>query len=119
MDWISGNIFIRENVLDKAGDKREGHKHNFDYTTIFWQGAFRVRATLPDGRKLDQKFAARGHPRASADGLQSHALIRAGVEHEITALEDNCIFWCVYSHREPQEPHVVSQVQTGWREAYQ
>lgn len=105
MEWASGNIFIRPNPLTKAGDVVQGHAHNFDHTTIVFKGAIRVKRTLTDGSEQVQDFAA-----------PAHCMIVAGVEHEITALVDDTVFWCVYSHREPQGD-VVQDV-TGWHEAY-
>jgi quercetin dioxygenase-like cupin family protein len=106
MEWASGNIFIRPNPLPKAGDQVQGHAHNFDHTTIAFKGAIRVKRTLTDGTVQTVDLVA-----------PAHCLIEAGVEHEITALEDNSVFWCVYSHREPQGD-IVQDV-TGWSEAYQ
>jgi quercetin dioxygenase-like cupin family protein len=102
----SGNIFIRRNPLPKVGDKVDGHTHNFDHTTIVFLGSVRVRATRPDGKIREQVFEA-----------PSHFLVYRDVEHEITALEDNTLFWCVYSHRDPQGR--VVQEWDGWNEAYQ
>lgn len=104
-EWVSGNVFIRPNQLKRVGDKIDGHKHNFDHTTIFFRGRFNVKAKLPDGRVIEREFAA-----------PSHCLIKADVEHEITALEDDSEFWCVYSHRDPQGR--VTEQFTGWEKAY-
>jgi quercetin dioxygenase-like cupin family protein len=104
-EWVSGNVFIRPVSLARAGDVTAGHAHHFDHTTIVLSGGIRVRADLPDGRTIDREFHA-----------PAHCLILAGVEHEITALADDTAYWCVYSHRTPQGE--VSQVYTGWEEAY-
>jgi quercetin dioxygenase-like cupin family protein len=104
-EFISGNVFIRPNRLDRAGDRIAGHTHNFDHTTIFFSGRFRVKATLPDGRVIESEFTA-----------PDHCLIRADATHEIVALDDASEFWCVYSHRDPQGR--VTQVRTGWPDAY-
>lgn len=105
MEWVSGNILIRPNFFGKAGEVIQGHKHNFDHTSFVIKGSVRVRATTPDGRKLDKVFKA-----------GQHFLVLAEVDHEITALEDNTEFFCIYSHRTPQGD-VVQEV-TGWDEAY-
>lgn len=108
MEFISGNIFIRkafEASDTLAGRVLDGHKHNFDHTSFVWRGAVRVRATLPDGTRVEREFHA-----------PSHFLVRADVLHEITALEDGTEFWCVYAHRDPQGE--VVQIATGWPEAY-
>ena len=103
-EWISGNIFIRSNPLNK-GSVIEGHKHNFDHTTIVFKGAVHVSAKLPDGKLIERDFVA-----------PSHFLVKAEVEHTITAIMDDTEFWCVYSHRTPQGD--ISVERTGWGKAY-
>jgi len=105
-EFISGNIFIRPNKCDAIGDQVQGHAHNFDHTTIFFKGAFHVKATLPDGTIREKDFYA-----------PSYALIKKDVIHEITAIEPMSEFWCVYSHRTPQGE--VSEEYDGWAGAYQ
>lgn len=105
MEWVSGNIFIRPNILEKAGEKIQGHTHNFDHTTIFFTGSFHVKAVLPNGKIIERDFHA-----------PSHCLIKADVVHEITALEDKSQFWCVYAHRNAQGD--VVQEYNGWGTSY-
>ena len=102
-EWASGNIYIRPNLLTEAGDRIDGHRHNFDHTTIVFTGAVHVRAVAPDGLVIERDFTA-----------PAHFLVRAEVEHEITATADGTEVWCVYSHRDPQGS--VSQVRTGWED---
>ncbi len=104
-EWISGNVFIRPNELSEKGGKVNGHKHNFDHTTIVFKGSVHVKGVLPNGNVIERDFVA-----------PSHFLVKADVEHEITALEDDTIFWCVYSHRDPQGQ--VSVENTGWGPGY-
>jgi len=104
-EWISGNVFIRPNRLDKVGDRTAGHTHNFDHTTIVFSGAVHVRATLQSGVVIEKDFAA-----------PSHFLVKADVKHEITATQPETVFWCVYAHRDPQGR--VTQQTTGWPDAY-
>lgn len=104
MEWVSGNIFIRPMQFAKAGEKREGHTHNFDHTTVVFKGAVHVKAKLPNGTVIERDFAAPGH-----------FLVKAEVEHEITALADDTEAWCVYSHRNAQGE--VVQEFTGWEDA--
>jgi quercetin dioxygenase-like cupin family protein len=106
MEWVSGNNFIRPNHMKKAGDVIHGHAHNFDHTSICMRGAVRV---VGNGREVVLRSPT------SNDG-QCHILIKAGVEHEITALEDDTVFWCVYAHRTPQGD--IVQEYTGWSDAY-
>lgn len=107
-EWISGSIFIRPNEKMKKGDVIQGHTHNHDHTSFVVSGSVHVHAVCPDGRTIDDDFG-RGC-------LFPHFLVLAGVEHEITALEDGTNFYCIYSHRNPQGE--VSVQKTGWSEAY-
>lgn len=103
MELASGNIFIRPNTLPLAGDLIEGHTHNFDHTTIVFEGAVHVSAVAPDGRTFERDFVA-----------PSHFLVLKDVQHTITAIADNTVFWCIYSHRDPQGD--VVQIATGWED---
>lgn len=104
-EYVSGNIFIRPVKLPAKGDKIHGHKHNFDHTTFVTKGSVHVRATCDEGCEKEQDFKA-----------GQHFLVLANWEHEITALEDNVEFSCIYSHRTPQGEVVLEK--TGWEEAY-
>jgi len=110
MEWVSGNILIRPNKLRKAGDKVDGHKHNFDHTSIVFSGSVSVRAKLSNGQIVERKFGD------GPDCFGRHFLVKADVEHEITALVDYTEFWCIYSHRTPQGD--ITQVFTGWNDPY-
>jgi L-ascorbate metabolism protein UlaG (beta-lactamase superfamily) len=106
MEWVSGNIFIRTAMqMADAGTVNPGHTHQFDHTSIVFTGSVRVNATLPDGRRIERDFQA-----------PAHFLVKAEVEHEITALEDGTTLWCVYSHRTPKGD--VVQDYNGWRNSY-
>lgn len=103
-EWVSGNVFIRPHRLNK-GEAMDGHKHNFDHTTIVFTGSVRVEATLPDGDVVVRQFTA-----------PSHFLVRAEVTHRIESLEKGTQIWCVYSHRNPQGE--IVQDYDGWEESY-
>lgn len=105
MEWVSGNVFIRPMKFEKAGDKRDGHEHNFDHTTIVFRGSVHVTARTPDGSVIERDFKA-----------PAHFLVKADVHHEITALQDDTEAWCVYAHRTSQGD--VVQDYTGWEGAY-
>lgn len=109
MEWVSGNIFIRPNKLERVGDKTPGHTHNFDHTTIVFSGAVHVQAVYPDGTVIERDFGE-----GCAAGR--YFLVKAEVRHEITALVPNTEFWCVYAHRTPQGE--VTLAVTGWEDAY-
>jgi hypothetical protein len=105
---VHGNIFIRPNERMHKGQVIQGHKHNFDHTSFVTDGAVHVKAFLPDGTVLERDFGR---------GYQfRHFLVLAGVEHEITALEDDTNFYCIYAHRNAQGE--VVEEQTGWHGAY-
>lgn len=106
-EYASGNIFLRRVQLRRAGDKVHGHMHAFDHTTFVVRGRVHVDATCDKGcRPKSQDFEA-----------GQHFLVRKDWRHEITALTDDVLFFCIYSHRTPQGE--VVQVATGWREAYE
>lgn len=97
-----GNIFIRRNRMQR-GDVIHGHAHAFDHVSYVTAGAATVKTA-----------GAERTIRATDD--RNYILIRAGVTHAITALEDGTKFDCVYSHRTPQGD--VSFEYTGWDGAY-
>jgi hypothetical protein len=103
-EWVSGNVFIRSHVMGK-GDQIDGHTHHFDHTSIVFTGSVHVRSVHPDGRVVEKDFTA-----------PAHFLVKAGVDHAITAIAEDTNFWCVYSHRDPQGR--ITQEFTGWEEAY-
>lgn len=105
MELIVGNVFVRVNKMAEAGDIVHGHKHNFDHMTLIVRGKVHIRAIKPDGEKIERVFKA-----------GEFCLILANVEHEITALMDDTLFHCIYSHRTPQGD--VVEKYTGWADAY-
>lgn len=105
MEFVSGNVYIRQIPMPKKGMIIHGHTHNFDHTTIIFKGSVHIKAELPNGKIIDKDFKS-----------PSYCLIRAEVKHEITSLEDNTEFWCVYSHRTPKGE--VSIEYNGYDEAY-
>lgn len=109
MEYACGNVFIREMKFEKKGSIVDGHAHNFDHTTYCAKGALLVERLDAKG-----KTEASQELRAS-DGL-NWILIKAGVCHRITALEDGSLGHCIYAHRNPQAE--VVQEYTGWGPAY-
>lgn len=107
MEFIAGNIFVRPMHFEKAGQVIEGHAHNFDHTTYVIRGAIRVETPFEQTRRVVEKRASDGH---------NWLLIRAGVAHKITALEDDTEAHCIYAHRNPQGE--VVQEYDGWTRGY-
>lgn len=79
------NMFVKQMVFRKAGDKEHGHAHCYDHLTLLASGKLRVTAL---GK--DSDFTA-----------PTHIFIKADVEHELTALEDNTVAHCIHAIREP------------------
>jgi hypothetical protein len=119
-EYVSGNIFIRKNIMKHKGDVIQGHTHNFDHTSFVYKGGILVEATTPDGRTIKSIFRSPYHAATDLGDLNlpeggHHFLVKANVVHKITALLDDTEFDCVYSHRTPQGE--VVQVWDGWAEA--
>ncbi len=109
MEFVSGNVFIREMFFEKSEQSRDGHKHNFDHTTYVVRGALRFERLAEDGSITHtiRKRASDGH---------NWVLIKAGVKHRIIAEEDNSLGHCIYSHRNSQGE--IVQEYDGWAEAF-
>lgn len=65
MEFVSGNIYIRERskAFTESGDRVGGHTHNFDHTSIFFGGRWRVRS-------LKRAMQEDGTPVFGNDGKQ-------------------------------------------------
>ena len=120
-EWASGNVYIRA-MGDRhglePGQVIGGHTHNFDHTSIFFNGTWRVkRFSKLEGTEDD--WVIRPGDEFERDG-PFHILIHANCKHEFTFLgsEDGMPgrAWCVYSHRTPQGE--VVQNWNGWTPAY-
>lgn len=85
------NIFSKQMHFLKAGDAEEGHAHSFDHTTLLASGRLRLRAL-----GTDTDFTA-----------PQHIFIKAGVQHELTALEDNTVAYCIHALRDPDNPEKI------------
>lgn len=103
-EFYCGNTMFRPNYL-KLGERCGDHVHNFDHTTFVVKGSVHVKAKHPDGTVEEKDFDA-----------ISWFLVKAETRHEITALEDDTLFVCVYCHRDPQGR--ITQEVTGWEPAY-
>jgi hypothetical protein len=109
MEYVSGNIFIREMAFEKAGDAVAGHTHNFDHTTYISRGSVKIESLDADGNVLKSivKSASMGH---------NWVLIKDDVCHRLTALEDNSMGHCIYAHRNHQGE--IVQAYDGWTPGY-
>ena len=119
MEFVSGNVFIREMRFDAAGDVVEGHAHNFDHTTYVTRGALRIESLRvvkeAEGDKPAEFEVVKTAIKKASEG-RNWVLIKAGVHHRITALEDHSMGHCIYAHQTPQG--TVQQDYDGWESAY-
>lgn len=77
------NLFSRQMHFQKAGDLEHGHRHQFDHLTLLAKGSLRVTV---NGKTTD--FTA------------PHMIyIRAEHEHELVALEDDTVAYCIHALR--------------------
>lgn len=77
------NLWIRQMHFVKAGDRNEGHTHNFDHITLLSKGSVEVDV---EGQKTVFKAP--------------HMIyIIKGKSHYLTALEDDTIASCVHALR--------------------
>lgn len=103
ISYFTAKSCIGNRVIDfsQAGDKLEGHYHNFPHDTFCSRGRLRVIRGDGQERILD---------------AGESCLIEAGMLHTLIALEDSTRANCVYAHRTPRGE--VVQEYTGWDEAY-
>lgn len=80
-----GNIWVRQNLLERTGQAHDGHKHKFDHVTLLVSGKVNVELQGSDAKE----FTA-----------PTFIVIRKEHNHKITALEDNTLYYCVYALRD-------------------
>jgi hypothetical protein len=79
-----GNIWVRQNIIENAGDFHSGHKHYFDHVTLLTSGSVSVSV---DGEE-PKTFTA-----------PTFIVIRKESKHIITALTDDVNYYCVFALR--------------------
>ena len=80
-----GNIWVRQNVLKYAGESNNGHKHHFDHVSLLAAGKVSVEV---EGY-APKEFTA-----------PTFIVIKKEHAHKFTALEDNCLWYCVFALRD-------------------
>lgn len=80
-----GNIWVRQNYFEKAGDKVGGHIHYFDHVSLLAKGSVEVRIDGKDPRVFH---------------APTFIVIRKEHRHEVTALEDDTSWYCVFAARD-------------------
>lgn len=77
------NLWSRQMHFLAAGDKEDGHTHQFDHLTLLASGSLRVTV---DG--------------ATTDFVAPHMIyIHKDKRHELVALEDNTVAYCIHALR--------------------
>jgi hypothetical protein len=79
-----GNIWVKQNVLELAGETHGGHEHKFDHVTLLVSGKVSVEI---EGHE-PKEFTA-----------PTFIVIRKEHQHKITAVEDGTVYYCVYALR--------------------
>jgi|TARA_B100000902_G_C26801853_1_gene664852 hypothetical protein len=80
-----GNIWVRQNVMEEAGESFPGHKHKFDHVTLLSKGEIEVEV---EGYE-PKIFKA-----------PTFVVIRKEHNHKITALTDDVLYYCVFAVRD-------------------
>lgn len=81
------NLWSRMMHFQKAGDIELGHSHQFDHLTLLASGSLEVTA---NGAKTIFKAP--------------HMIyIRKDIEHQLQALEDNTVAYCIHALRDNNE----------------
>ena len=79
-----GNIWVRQNVLEKEGENHSGHKHHFDHVTLLVKGRVQVEVE--------------GNPPKEFQS-PTFIVIQKDHKHKITALTDDVLYYCVFALR--------------------
>ena len=79
-----GNIWVRQNVLEKSGESHRGHEHKFDHVTLLVSGKVCVELEGSEPKE----FTA-----------PTFIVIRKEHAHKITALADGTVYYCVFALR--------------------
>ena len=77
------NLYTREMIFEKAGDTELGHKHPFNHITFLSSGKLKVETELGSS-----EFTA-----------PQMVFIHKDYIHELTALEDNTVAYCIHALR--------------------
>jgi hypothetical protein len=78
------SVYVRHMVFEKTGDIETGHSHQFDHQTLVAKGSVRVSANGKD----------------TVFNAPHCVFIKAGVEHELIALEDDTVCYCIHALRD-------------------
>lgn len=77
------NLWLRQMHFEKAGDRNEGHVHNFDHITLLAKGSVTVDV---EGQTTEFK-------------APQMIFIAKGKRHHLIANEDDTVAYCVHALR--------------------
>lgn len=80
-----GNIWVRQNVLEKTGDSAGGHYHLFDHVSLLAKGTVEVEI---EGYPPRQFIAP------------TFIVIKKEYKHKFTAITDDVLWYCVFAIRD-------------------
>jgi hypothetical protein len=117
MEFILGNVFIREMDFEQFGGIVTGHTHHFDHVTYIVRGSVQIESfKLIEGAdpELQESWVPHKTVIKKASDGHNFVLIKAELKHTLTQLEPNSLGHCIYAHRTPQGE--VTLEWDGWRE---
>jgi len=80
-----GNVWVRQNILEEAGQSNQGHKHKFDHVSLLTSGKVSVEV---EGYE-PKEFTA-----------PTFIVIKKEHSHKFTALQDKTVWYCVFAMRD-------------------
>lgn len=106
---IAGPVAFRQFNLGKACESHQQHEHNKDHVTFITNGSV----------KIIYEYEKDGETIKGETGIFSkdqYVTIKAGVRHNVKALEDNTTYLCIFSHVDFNG--IVIETYIGNHEAY-
>lgn len=97
------NLFARQMHFTLAGDSEQGHAHQFDHMTLLAKG----------------KLSVRIHDEVTEFTAPQMIYIKANLQHELIALTDNTVAYCIHALREPSGDILDSDMVPKSRELYE
>lgn len=85
------NVFSRQMHFKKAGDMEHGHSHCFDHITLLAKGRLQITALG-----------------TTTEFVAPHQIyIKADVVHELVALENDTVAFCIHPLRDAEDPQTI------------
>jgi len=87
------NLFARQMHFVSAGDSEQGHAHCFDHLTLLAKGKLAV--------KINNEVTEFTAPQM--------IFIKAELQHELTALSDNTVAYCIHALRDETSGDILDE----------